>query len=104
MIYVEARSCLKGKEYGIGKIKRRDIIMKSTLRKMKKYFNQRFRIFTNTYKDRYSPKFFDNMSDFISNLIAEGSEMFDIAPEYVNTQALNNFKICMGGLVSYRTT
>ena len=65
MIYIEARSYLEGKEYEIGKIKRRDILMKCTLRKMKKYFNQRFRIYTNSFKDRYDHLFFDNIRDYI---------------------------------------
>ena len=57
MVYVEARSYLEGKEYGIGKVKRRDILMKATLRKMKKYFNQRFKAFSKKYKDRYDSDF-----------------------------------------------
>ena len=57
MVYVQARSQLVGKEYGIGKVKRRDIFMKATLRKMKKYFNQRFKSSTKKFKDRYDSDF-----------------------------------------------
>lgn len=51
MTFVEARKYLKEKDYEIGKIRRRDIFVKGTLRKMRKYFLSKFVDMTNYIKE-----------------------------------------------------
>lgn len=52
MIYLKARRQFQGKKYKIGKIKRRDVLVKATIRKMKKYFYIKFNNITNYLADK----------------------------------------------------
>ncbi|CDW76831.1 UNKNOWN [Stylonychia lemnae] len=106
MIFVKARRQLKGIKYQIGKIKRRDILVKATLRKIRKFFLAKFNQATNYIKEKKKKSegfLIEKLEYFLKNFLIKNDEIYNISSQQLEQTYKQDLIIFMGSILYHNT-